>query len=210
MLIPIGSNAGLTSVSLGLVRALQQRGLNVNFFKPIAQPRRGDDTIDKATSILRNMGFTKMATPLSSAHAEELIGDDKKDELLEEIVEMYQAQAKGQDLVIIEGLISTTDHPYAVKVNRDICNALDAKIILVGALGASSMDQFNDKIEIVADSYGGHSGRRVMGCILNKIGGPSDVKGRLGADLLDDHQEMKSLATVKTYRHCQCFQNPFP
>lgn len=210
MLIPIGSNAGLTSVSLGLVRALQQRGLNVNFFKPIAQPRRGDDTIDKATSILRNMGFTKMATPLSSAHAEELIGDDKKDELLEEIVEMYQAQAKGQDVVIIEGLISTTDHPYAVKVNRDICNALDAKIILVGAPDASSMDQFNDKIEIVADSYGGHSGRRVVGCILNKIGGPSDVKGRLGADLLDDHQEMKSLATVKNLSALPVFSKSFP
>jgi len=210
MLIPIGSNAGLTSVSLGLVRALQQRGLNVNFFKPIAQPRRGDDTIDKATSILRNMGFTKMATPLSSAHAEELIGDDKKDELLEEIVEMYQAQAKGQDVVIIEGLISTTDHPYAVKINRDICNALDAKIILVGVPGALSMNQFNDKIEIVADSYGGHSGKRVAGCILNKIGGPSDVKGRLGADLLDDYQEMKSLAVVKNLSALPVFSKSFP
>ena len=33
MLIPVGTSVGLTSVSLGLVRVMQQQGLKVNFFQ---------------------------------------------------------------------------------------------------------------------------------------------------------------------------------
>jgi phosphate acetyltransferase len=208
MLIPIGSNAGLTSVSLGLVRALQQRGLKVNFFKPIAQPKRGDETLDKSTSILSNMGFTKMATPLATAYVEDLIGNDKKDELLEEIVGIYEQQAQDEDIIIIEGLISTPDHPYAVKINRDICNALDAKIVLVGVPSNLSMNQLNDKIEIVADSYGGHKGNRVMGCILNKIDEPQDVKGSMGGDLAQNNQ--KPVGIIKALSALPVFSKSFP
>ncbi|MGL4905967.1 MAG: AAA family ATPase, partial [Plesiomonas sp.] len=41
MLVPIGTGVGLTSVSLGVVRAMERKGVNVNFFKPICQPRQG-------------------------------------------------------------------------------------------------------------------------------------------------------------------------
>ncbi len=210
MLIPIGSDAGLTSVSLGLVRALQQRGLKVNFFKPIAQPKRGEEALDKSTSILSHMGFTKMATPLAADYVEDLIGADKKDELLEQIVGMYEKQAQDEDIIIIEGLISTPDHSYAVKINRDICNALDAEIILVGVPSNLSLNQLNDKIEIVADSYGGHQGKRVMGCILNKIGGPIDVKGSMGADLVYNNQKIESVAIIKSLSTLPVFSKSFP
>ena len=36
-LAPTQPNVGLTSVSLGLIRALQRRGLKVAFFKPITK-----------------------------------------------------------------------------------------------------------------------------------------------------------------------------
>ena len=35
---PTGFGVGLTSISLGLIRALQRTGLRVHFLKPIAQP----------------------------------------------------------------------------------------------------------------------------------------------------------------------------
>lgn len=81
------------------------------------------------------MGFSKMATPLSSAYVEDLIGSDNKDALLEAIVESFEQQAHNDDIIIIKGLISAPDHPYAVKVNRAICNAIDARIVLVSAPG---------------------------------------------------------------------------
>lgn len=198
MLIPIGTDAGLTSVSLGLVRALQQQSLKVNFFKPIAQQRRSSDLHEKSTSILQNMGFAKIATPLSAAYVEDLMSKDQSDDLLEEIVQLFEAQAVDEDVIVIEGLISTPEHPYAVKANRTICNALDAKIVLVAAPSRMSMNQLNDKIEIVADSYGGRRGKRIIGCILNKIGEPADLGGRLGADLTEQYDDIKSIGFIKS------------
>ena len=40
MLIPVGSGVGLTSVSLGLLHACQQKGIKVGHFKPISQASR--------------------------------------------------------------------------------------------------------------------------------------------------------------------------
>ena len=37
-LVPSGPGAGLTSIALGLVRALDNRGIRVAFLKPIGQP----------------------------------------------------------------------------------------------------------------------------------------------------------------------------
>ncbi len=39
---PTGFGVGLTSISLGLLRALERAGLKVGFFKPIAQLHPGD------------------------------------------------------------------------------------------------------------------------------------------------------------------------
>jgi phosphate acetyltransferase len=197
MLVPIGTDAGLTSVSLGLVRALQQLSVKVNFFKPIAQQRRGSSLSDKSTHILQNMGFSKIATPLPSAYVEDLMGSDQTDELLEEIVQTFEDLALDEDMVILEGLMSTPDNPYAVKINRAICNALDAKVVLVGAPSTMSMTELNDKIEIIADSYGGYRGKRVIGCIMNKIHEPADVNGRLGADPVEIHNDIKSVSVIK-------------
>jgi phosphate acetyltransferase len=40
-LAPAGSGIGLTTVALGLLKALDQRGIRVAFFKPIAQVPEG-------------------------------------------------------------------------------------------------------------------------------------------------------------------------
>ena len=53
MLIPISTGVGLTSVSVGLVRALEQKAVKVNFFKPIAQPRKDDIGPEKSTVIVQ-------------------------------------------------------------------------------------------------------------------------------------------------------------
>ena len=38
MLIPTGTSVGLTSVSLGVIRAMERKGVRLSVFKPIAQP----------------------------------------------------------------------------------------------------------------------------------------------------------------------------
>ncbi|ABG41106.1 phosphotransacetylase [Paraglaciecola sp. T6c] len=209
MLIPVGSSAGLTSVSLGMVRAMQQQGLKVNFFKPMGQPRHGDDEPEKSTTIITQLGPTKPATPLTSAYVEDMISNDKMDVLLEEIIALYETHYADEDIGIIEGLVSTPSHPYAVRLNREICNALDAKIVLVSSPSNLTMNQLNDKLEIVADNYGGHRSKKVLGCIFNKINAPLDVRGHLSTELLENHDESKTAEIIKRLENLPIFNKTF-
>ena len=54
MLIPTGTSVGLTSVSLGVIRAMERKGVRLSVFKPIAQPRSGGDAPDQTTTIVGN------------------------------------------------------------------------------------------------------------------------------------------------------------
>jgi phosphate acetyltransferase len=62
MLVPIGNSVGLTSVSLGVIRAIEQKGVSLSVFKPVSQPRSGGDAPDQTTTIIRaNSNITKPA-----------------------------------------------------------------------------------------------------------------------------------------------------
>ena len=60
MLIPVGRSVGLTSVSMGLVRCLEQRAVKSHFFKPVSQPRGDFTEPDAAVSVIRH--YTQVAT----------------------------------------------------------------------------------------------------------------------------------------------------
>ena len=79
MVVPVGAGVGLTSISLGVIRAMQRKGVRIAFFKPIAQPRHGGDQPDLTTSIIRANSDMNIAEPISMACAEELIRNDKND-----------------------------------------------------------------------------------------------------------------------------------
>ncbi|VEB41710.1 Phosphate acetyltransferase [Chromobacterium violaceum] len=51
-LAPTGFNAGLTSVTLGAIRSLEQAGLRVGFVKPIAQDTK-DGEAERSTHFAR-------------------------------------------------------------------------------------------------------------------------------------------------------------
>ena len=209
MLIPVGSNVGLTSVSLGMIRVMQQQGLKVNFFKPIGQPRQGDSEAEKSTTIATKVGLLKPATPLSTSYVEEMLSQDNIDVLLEEIIALFEQHAGEEDIAIIEGLVSTQSHPYAVRLNREICNALDAQIVLVSAPGILMLNQLNDKLEIVADNYGGHKGKKVIGCIFNKVNAPIDEKGRLSSELIEQHDNSQTADVINNLSTLPIFSKSF-
>jgi len=48
-----GTGVGLTTVALGLVSALDRRGVRVAFFKPIAQASEGDSGPERSTLFIR-------------------------------------------------------------------------------------------------------------------------------------------------------------
>src|SRR5690625_7052465 len=50
--------------------------------------------------------------------------------------------------------------------------ALNADVILVAAQNAESSAQLNERIRMTAGLFGGFGNKRLLGCILNKVGAP--------------------------------------
>ncbi len=172
---PTGFGVGLTSVSLGLVRALDNVGLRVAFCKPIAQQHSTDSGPERSTLLIhRVMGLTP-PNPITLEHVEDLLGDNKRGILMEEIIGLLEESAGDADVIIVEGLVPTRQTPYVTRLNLDIAKTLGAEVILVSASNQDPLDTIEDKLEIVSEAFGGVSKKRVLGYIINKMS-PEDAK----------------------------------
>lgn len=185
MLIPIGASVGLTSVSLGVLRTMEQKGVRVSFFKPIAQPRHGDNQPDLTTTIIEFNSNMKVAEPLSMAQAETLIRTDQTDVLMEEIISRFKNATASTEVALIEGLVPTRNHPFANQVNFDIAKTLDAEIVFVITPGTDNAAQLKERIEIAVSNFGGSKNTNISGVIINKHNAPVDEQGRTRPDLSD-------------------------
>ena len=183
MLIPISAGVGLTSVSLGVLRAMERKGVNVSFFKPIAQPRSGSDQPDLSSTILTNSSDITVAEPMKMSEAESLISSEKTDVLLESIVENYSRVSKNSEVTLIEGLVPTRKHPFANQVNREVAQTLGAEIVFVATPGTDNPSQLKERIEIACSNYGGTKNKNISGVIINKLNAPVDDDGRTRPDL---------------------------
>ena len=81
----------------------------------------------------------KSPSPISQARLERLLRDDQTDELMENVIELYeqvvqQAYRDGSalDLIVVEGVVPTQHTTYATQTNAQLAHALNARIILVG------------------------------------------------------------------------------
>jgi len=128
--VPTGPGVGLTSVCLGLVRVLEREGLRVGFIKPIRQP--GDDSApERSTEFVRRSTTIVPGEPMLFDSAEALLAAGRHSELLQALVGRYAAAAAGADVVIVEGLAATAEHPNLDALNSDIARALDCQVLLV-------------------------------------------------------------------------------
>ncbi|MEM8266478.1 AAA family ATPase, partial [Morganella morganii] len=133
MLIPTGTSVGLTSVSLGVIRSMEQKGVRLSVFKPIAQPRTGDNALDQTTTIIRSNSTIPAAEPLRMDYVEGLLSSNQQDVLME-IVARYHENTKDAEVVLIEGLVPTRKHQFANALNYEIAKTLNAEIVFVLAL----------------------------------------------------------------------------
>ncbi len=174
--VPTGPGVGLTSVCLGLMHALQREGLNVGFFKPIRQP--GDDlSPERSTEFVKRSTRIEPGSPLAFGEAEELLTAGKQSELLQAVVGRYQRAAAGADVVVVEGLAATGDHPSLDALNADIARALDSHVILV-ATPQPSLEALEDRLEMTTHLFGGPTAEKVIGVVVNQLNAPQfDVLG---------------------------------
>ncbi|MDV7212836.1 phosphate acetyltransferase [Azotobacter beijerinckii] len=168
-LAPTGYAVGLNSISLGLIRALEQSGLKVGFFKPIAQPFPIDQGRERSCLLVERTLGRSTPEPVLLDQVERQLADGDIDLLLEEVVSRYQQAAAGKDVVIVEGMVPTRDTDYSAYLNPLLAKSLNAELILIAAQGKDSLKQLAERIEIQAQLFGGAKDPKVLGTIVNKI-----------------------------------------
>ena len=198
MLVPAGFGVGLSSIALGLIHACQQQGINVGRFKPISQPTR-----NVRAYVEQTINTDDATSAISLAYVEQQMGEGRNDIVLEQIVENFNALDKSHDVVIIEGLIPTTRQPYAGRINREVAQALSAEIVLVAAQDNDSVEAFEDRIEMSAETFGGIKNSKLIGCIINKINSPD--KDEFG--LLPHEKEFNQTLDLAPLTNLSLFKN---
>ncbi|WP_312240222.1 phosphate acetyltransferase [Pantoea sp.] len=210
MLIPTGTSVGLTSVSLGVIRAMERKGVRLSVFKPIAQPRSGGDKPDQTTTIIRKNSSIPAAEPLNMARVESLLGSNQQDVLMEEIIARYHENTKDAEVVLVEGLVPTRKHQFATALNYEIAKTLNAEIVFVMSLGNDSPAQLKERIELTQSSFGGRKNKNITGVIINKLNAPVDEQGRTRPDLSEIFDD-STKASVANIDPTQLFANsPLP
>ena len=129
LVVPTAAGAGLARTCLGLVRALDRRGVNVAFVKPVAQPRP-DGGPDRSIALVAATTSLRPPDPLSTAQLEQQLGSGGLDVVLEKIVAAWQPVQERSDVVVVEGLSPSLAKLYASGLNQALAKALDADVLL--------------------------------------------------------------------------------
>jgi phosphate acetyltransferase len=161
---PAGRQVGLTTVCLGLVRALDRQGVRVAFAKPIAA--RGEDRV----STLMKLGAqVSPPEPMSRSEVDDLLarGDDQL--LMERVVALCSRAAEGADVLVVAGMWPEPGMVHSSRVNGLMLKALDAELVLVGSPRGETPAELANAMAIAARGLGALSDGGTVSCVLNRI-----------------------------------------
>ncbi|WP_077531187.1 phosphate acetyltransferase [Vreelandella utahensis] len=178
---PTDLHSGLTSVCLGLVRALDRLGLRVGFFKPVAQSAMGEDS-DASVHFVRARTNLEPSTPVSLRHAQERINQGRSGEFMEDMVSRYHESCEDCDVVIVEGLVPDSQESYTQRLNVEMARNLDAQVILVSAPGERGPEELGERLNFTIRIFSESGSTPVIGAILNRLGEPTGHSLPLATD----------------------------
>jgi len=165
--------------ALGLVSALDRRGVRVAFFKPIAQASEGDSGPERSTLFIRKTTTLKPADPIPLATATKTISEQGMDQLMGSVIAAYGESTASADVVVVEGLLPMGGDSYLGVVNNELVKTLNAQVILVASAAGKTIDQLDDQIEYAANTFGGLD--KILGAIINRY--PVE-KSQIAKDLI--------------------------
>lgn len=169
LLAPTGSGVGLTSASLGLMRALDFIGIKAGFMRPFIQEELTGSDIDRSSALVGRTMNIEPPKAINQNKLERMLGDDQLDDLMEEVLGIHQSFAQQYDVMIVEGVVPTSQSSYATQVNTHLANALDASIILVSNADLNAPEKLADKMDMHARGFGGVASARTVGCLLMRV-----------------------------------------
>jgi len=169
----IHQNAGKTTISLGLFKALKDRKQQISFMKPVGQQvvSVGKHSIDKDSYLIGEVfqcrrRFKDMSpVTIGKGDTEKYILNPEEDKIRQSIEKSFKSLIKDRTAIIVEG----TGHAGVGSVidfsNADVAKLLGSKVIIIseGGIG-KSIDEI-----ILNKALFDLKGVEVLGVIVNKV-----------------------------------------
>jgi phosphate acetyltransferase len=102
LLVPVHPGSGLTTVSLGMVRAFDRLGARVAFFKPVGQTCSGDHGPERSTHFIRATTHLQPSPPIPLEQAERMMSEHQRDALMSQVIENFHQSTLDADVVVVE------------------------------------------------------------------------------------------------------------
>lgn len=167
-----GHHAGLTSVSLGMARALDRQGVRVAFCKPISQRGKEVQAMDPSIIFADRLFGVSPPEPIPIGEAENYLREGRLEDLMERVVELVDSLSDKADVVVVEGLLAEEGQSFKNRLNREMVKALGAEMFFVGKHTIGHHRAFIERIEVTATTFGGTQDPSVVGCIANRVSFP--------------------------------------
>ncbi|NDV13511.1 phosphate acetyltransferase [Crenobacter caeni] len=194
-LAPVGTDIGLSSMALGLVRALERDGIRVGFAKPISQASKSLGTPDLSVHFAQTLCGIDVPPAISFDEAEQLLRAGRGEELMEEVVQRVAAVRAQFDVVIVEGLLTTSEQTIAPQLNIELARSLTADLVLVASAARRTARELVEGIELAQRPYLDAGLSAAAAVIVNKL--PAGAEGQpLAEDLLRSRGTLPVIACV--------------
>lgn len=174
-LAPIGAKAGLNSIALGTVRALEREGIRAAFMKPVSD-RVQSENEERSVSFAKEIFNIKVPKPFSIEYVESLKSKALKEQLFEEIVALKEMVETNFDLLVVEGIAHDPNKPLLASLNSDIARNLQSDVVLVINAENPNPISIAEQIEITVEQYGGMDKVSLAGYVLSKVPLDTDVQ----------------------------------
>jgi phosphate acetyltransferase len=169
LVAPAAEDVSLARTCLGLLRALDRRGVNVAFVKPVAQ-LRADGGPDRSAALVTAITALRPPEPMTTAELEQQLGEGELNVVLDKIVAAWQPIYERSDVVVVEGLRSRPSTLYASSLNQALARALDADVLLADVWPADGdSERLAEQLAIAASGYVSGEQARVVGCVVHGL-----------------------------------------
>ncbi|WP_168583303.1 phosphate acetyltransferase [Gephyromycinifex aptenodytis] len=168
LLVPAHPHVGLTAACLGLAHALDERGVDVGYAKPLAQTRHHGGS-GHAGELFRLTTPLRPPEPVPAQRVQELLSEGRIDSLMLEMLATCEDVLDQHELVLLEGLAPGEDQALPEHVNVELSRALDAHVLIVGSARGKDPSRLANQLAAMAGSFNGPAGSRVIGAVVNRI-----------------------------------------
>jgi phosphate acetyltransferase len=174
-LAPLAHDVGLTSMALGLVRALQRDGIKAGFVKPIAEPPPPGSDTDLSSHFARRLCQLFPPKSIPFATAEMLLRTGQVDALMEDVVTTTETVRANHDVVVVEGLVPDANFQFVGRLNSEMARSLSASLVLVLSGAQCDAHSVGECLELARRQFADDGLAPFVGLLVNKLQTPGQA-----------------------------------